>query len=71
MTFLGMDEIWELDRVADEEDRSIVAYKIIISFFGVEFNGKTARVADSISRTKLSGHGREADEHGCTFANFR
>jgi hypothetical protein len=45
-----VDEVTELERITDEEDRRIVAHKVPISFFGVELDCKAAHIAFGIGR---------------------
>ena len=49
VSFLTVEEIWELDGVIDEEDWSVVSNHIIISFLSIELDGKSSWVCDSIS----------------------
>jgi hypothetical protein len=51
-----MEEIGEFDWIIDEEHRSVVANHIIISLLGVELDGKSTRVSDSISGTSLTSY---------------
>ena len=46
----GVDEIRELDRVADEEHFEVVADQIPVAVFGVELDGEAARVAQRFGR---------------------
>ena len=57
-----MDEVGELERVADEEHRRIVADQIPVAFFGVELDGKTTHVALGICCSPFTGHGGKAHE---------
>ena len=59
---LGVDEVWELDRVADEEDTEVVADEVPVAVLGVELDREAARVADRLGGVAAAGHGREA--HG-------
>ena len=59
---LGVDEVGELQRVADEEDRGVVADQVVVPVLGVELEGEAARVADGVGRSPAAGHRREADE---------
>ena len=58
----GVVEVRELERIAQEEDRRVVAHQVPVAFLGVELHGKAADVALGIGRAALSGHGGEADE---------
>lgn len=48
VSLLGVDEIWEQDRIPDEEDRSVVANNIPVSLFSVELDCKSSWVPCSI-----------------------
>ena len=41
---LGMDEGWEEDGISDEEDGSVVAYEIPVTFLCVEFHSIASRI---------------------------
>ena len=58
----GVDEIGELDRVLDEEDRNVVADEIPVALLGVELDGEAAHVARRVDRAGAAGHGREPGE---------
>ena len=45
VALLGVNEVRELVRVADEEHRRVVAEKVPIAFSGVELERETAHVA--------------------------
>ena len=60
---LGVDEVLELRRVADEEDRRVVADQVVVALLGVELQREAARVAHGVGEALLAGHGREAGEH--------
>ena len=60
---LGVDEVLELGRVADEEDRRVVADQVVVALFGVELDREAARVAHGVRAAELAGHRREAHEH--------
>ena len=62
VALLRMDEVGELERIAHEEDRRIVADDVPVAFFGIEAQRKAAHVALGIGRAALAGHGREAQE---------
>ena len=60
---LRADEVRELHRVADEEDRGVVADEVVVALGRVELQREAARVAPGVGRALLAGHGREAREH--------
>ena len=59
----GVVEVRELERVAQEEDRRVVADEVPVALFGVELHGEAADVALGVGRAALAGHGGEAHEH--------
>ena len=59
----GVDEVGELDRVLDEEDRDVVADEVPVALLRVELHGEAADVAGEVERALVAGDGREADEH--------
>ena len=58
----GVDQVGELDRVLDEEDRDVVADEVPVALLGVELDGEAAHVARQVGRALVAGDGREADE---------
>jgi hypothetical protein len=44
-----VEEVGELNGILDEKNWSIVADHIVVTFFSVEFDGKTSWVSDAIS----------------------
>ena len=61
-TLLRVDEVGELDGIANEEDRSVITYKVVIAFGGVEFHRETAGVTPSIGGAGLARHGRKTNQ---------
>ena len=59
---LGVDEVGELDRVADEEDAEVVADQVPVAVLGVELDREAARVAQRLGGVAAAGDRREA--HG-------
>src|SRR5712671_4953214 len=68
MPLLGMDEVRELQRVAHEEYRRIVADQVPVAFFGIEAQREAAHVALGVGGAALAGDGREAQESFGRFA---
>ena len=58
----GVVEVGELERIAQEEDRRVVAHQIPVALLGVELHGEAADVALGVGGAALAGHGGEADE---------
>lgn len=51
VALLGVDEVRELRRVAEEEDGCVVSDKIPVSFVGLELHGEASRVSGAVVRT--------------------
>ena len=60
---LRVDEVGELDAVADEEDGGVVAHEVVVALVGVELEREAARVAPGVGAPLLAGHGGEAGQH--------
>ncbi|MCY1230084.1 hypothetical protein D9M72_424810 [compost metagenome] len=60
---LGVDEVRELDAVADEEDGGVVAHEVVVALGGVELHGEAAGIAPGVGGAVLAGHRGEADQH--------
>ncbi|KAF5037614.1 hypothetical protein DSECCO2_562730 [anaerobic digester metagenome] len=58
----GVDEVGELDRVHDEEDRHVVADDVVVPFFRVELRREPPDIPDRIGRAPKADDGREPDE---------
>jgi len=70
VALLGVDEVGKLQRVADEEDRRVVAHHIPVTFLGVELEGESPGVSRSIRIPRLPCNGRESGEHRRLLADF-
>ncbi len=58
----GMDQVGELHRVLDEEDRDVVADDVPVALPGVKLDREAAHVAREIGGTFAARDGREAHE---------
>ncbi len=58
----GVDQVRELLRVLDEEDRDVVAHEVPVAFDGVELHGEAPDVTWRIDRTSPAGDGGETGE---------
>ncbi|CDN42513.1 hypothetical protein BN871_BK_00360 [Paenibacillus sp. P22] len=58
----GVDHVRELHRVADEEDRQVVADKIVVPLRRIELDGEAARIAQRLGGMLAVDDGGEADE---------
>ena len=63
VALLGMDEVGELQRIADEEDRRVVAGHVVIALFGVELDREAARVARGVGGALFAADSGEPGEH--------
>ena len=57
-----VDQVGELDRVLDEEDRDVVADEVPVALLGVELDREAAHVARQVGRALVAGDRREAHE---------
>ena len=60
---LAADEVLELHRVLDEEDRRVVADHVVVALGRIELQREPPRVAPRVGAAALTGDGREAREH--------
>ena len=70
VAFYRFVQIGEFARVAQEEDRRVIADHVPVAFFGVKLQRKAADVALGIGRAALTGNGSKAGEHFGFFADF-
>jgi hypothetical protein len=59
--FLGMDEMWELGWIPDEEHGSVIKDPIPVSLVGPELDGKATGIAGGVGGARLTTNGGEAD----------
>jgi hypothetical protein len=69
VSLLGMEEIWEFNWIIDEENWSVVSNHIVVTFFGIEFDGESSWVSDGISSTSFSSDSRESKEQWGSLSN--
>ena len=60
---LRTDEVLELQRIPDEEDRDVVADHVVVSLGRVELQREPARVAPGVGAAPLAGHRGEPGQH--------
>ena len=60
--FHGVVEVGELERIAQEEDRRVVAHQIPVALLGIEFHGEAPDVPLGIGGAALAGDGGKAQE---------
>ena len=63
MALLRVDEVRELQRIANEEHRRVVADQVPVAVFRIELEREAAHVALGVGRAELAGDGREAGDH--------
>ena len=69
VSLLGVDEVWELLWVSDEEDWGVVSDHIPVSFFSIELESETSWISFGIGRTLLTSDCGESGEHGGSLTN--
>ena len=57
----AVDDVRKFDRVADEEDRQVVADEVPVAVLGIELDGKSARIARDFGRIAAADDGRKAN----------
>lgn len=70
IALLGVDEVGELERVADEEHRGVVADQVPVAFVGVELDGEAAHIALGVGGAAFAGHGRKTQEQRSLLADL-
>src|SRR6266478_9586485 len=65
-----MVQVGKPQRVSMIEHGRIVADDVPVALLGIELQGEASDVALGIGRATLSGHGREASEHGRLLADL-
>ncbi|MNF54933.1 hypothetical protein D3C84_363770 [compost metagenome] len=68
-TLLGVDKVWKLQWITNEEHGGIVANDVPVAFLGVELQGEPARITLGIGRTTLATHGGKPQESRGLLAN--
>ena len=56
VSLLGMEEIWELNWIIDEENRGVVSNHIVVTFFGVMLDSESSWISDGISSSSFSSN---------------
>jgi len=70
VSLLGMDKVWELGRVSEEEDWCIVGDIVPVPFLSPELDGKASRIAGTIVRAGFATDGGEADRDRALLARL-
>ena len=66
----GVVEVGEFERIAQEEDRRVVAHQVPVALLGVELHGKTPDVPLGVGSAALAGHRGKAQEKIGLLADF-
>lgn len=48
VSLLAVNEVWELNRVLDEEDWSVVSNHIVVTLLSVELDGESSWISDGV-----------------------
>lgn len=67
----GVVEVGELERIAQEKHRRVVAHEIPVALLGVKLHGKTTDIAFGIGSAAFTGYGGEAGEQFGLFSDLR
>src|SRR4029077_18350226 len=59
----GVNDVWELDAVLNEEHGHVVSHEVEGALVGVELDGEPAGVADRVGRPSRAEHRRETGEY--------
>jgi hypothetical protein len=62
VSFLGVDEVRELNRVLNEKDGSVVTDHIVVSILSVEFDGKSSGITVTVICSTFSSNGGETQK---------
>ena len=69
MSFLTVDEIWELNGIFNEKDGCVVSNHVVVAFLSVMLDGEATGVAIAVVGAALTSDGRETKEDRCSLAN--
>jgi len=70
VALLGVNEVGELQRIANEEDGRVVANQVPDAFFRVELERKAAGIPGGIREPRFAGDGGESGEDGGSLSDF-
>lgn len=63
VTLLGMDEVWELGGVSQEEDGGVICHDIPVALFSPHLDSETTRITGAVMGTRLATNSRESNSH--------
>ena len=67
----GVVEVGKLQRIAQKENRRVIAHQVPVAGFGIKLHSKTANIALGIGCTTLAGNSRKAYKARRFFAYLR
>src|SRR5699024_6323144 len=62
-TLLGVDEVWELNAITQEEGWGVVTHDVVVAVFGVEAQCETVNVTPGIWGALLTSNRGETNHH--------
>merc|ERR1711997_974994 len=62
VSLLGMDEIWELNWISDEEYRRVVSYHIVVALLSIELKCEASWISVAVVGSTFSCYSRETKE---------
>lgn len=65
-----MDEVWELNRILDEENGGVVSNHVIVALLGVELDRESSWVTVTVVGTALASNGGKSQEDWGLFADL-
>ena len=65
-----VNDVGKFDGVADEKDGEVVTDEVPVAVFGVELDGKPARIAGDFRRIATADDGRKPNRERCLLALF-
>jgi hypothetical protein len=60
MSLLSVNEVWELGRVTDEEDGSVIEHPVPVTLVSLQLDSKSTGIPSSIRGTALASNGGES-----------
>jgi hypothetical protein len=69
VTLLSVNEVRELGRVPEEEDRGVVEHPVEVTVFGPQLDGEATGITGRISGSRLTTDGGESDSGARFLAN--
>ena len=70
IAFLAVDKVGELYWIFDEENRRVVAYHVVVTFFSVVLDCKATRITVAVVGATLTCYCREAEKDWSLFSDL-